>query len=691
MKDKIQLSPSQQAVLQQILNFLDSYDENEDKQDVFILKGSAGTGKTTMIKYIIDHLDTQHKSYMLMAPTGRATKVLRDKLKYPEAQTIHSSIFSHKLEIIVRDNIANNSFQYYFPLISNTSACYAAIVDESSMISDVISNTEFLQFGSGRLLSDLLEYVKIARIKKLLFVGDPDQLPPVTDSCSRALDKQELSQKGCNVESSELTEVFRQQNNSGILDVATHIRQLLELPRKQRNSLSIVDNGNDIKTLLPEDLITTYIKRNPSPTLKNDIIISYSNRQCQKLNKSIREKYYPGMHDIQKGDRLLVNTNNYKAFGIEIYNGDLIQVVAVGRREVHPNIPVILHGKKLHVDLFFRHLQVLFPDNTTIPCVILENLLESSERDLKVEEIRALFIDLCMRYKEYVKTPDFKEILESDVYFNALRVKYGYAMTCHKSQGGEWDCTFVDFSGRCGLDDNSLRWCYTAVTRAKKLLYICNAPRITPYQKLEFLPIECCKKAPKVFFNPILQTESPFHKDLNVLPGVKMKCKGIIDALNETPFTLNKVISMSWQERYFFTDNRTEKQYIINAFYDKSGLFKTLQTTNDNSCEDQLRQIINKAPYATEAFEYKTTSPTFEDLYQRIFTICNEIGIIITNVVEELSQYNILYCLETDSLAYIRFYIKGEMFSTSTPFSMIGEKDKKLNLLIDKLRLYADK
>lgn len=492
------LTSSQQTAFDKIKNFLGN------DSDIFVLKGYAGTGKTHLIKFITRYLDENKTPYEVLAPTGRAAKVLRDRIG--KGRTIHSCIFNFDIICTNEDedevDESANSYQLFFPIVEQKQDYQIMIIDESSMISNVKTQNEYLTFGSGVLLNDLLQFAKVCGINKLIFVGDPAQLPPVMDPHSYALDPDYLSNLGHKVESVELTDVVRQEDNNAILAQATKLRDLLAQPRKSRHNLSLDADGKDIIELQAGALPETFTDEFPVPEVGNGITVCFSNNRCFQVNQAIRSIIFPGEETVQVGDIVIINNNNYKSYGIQIFNGDMAKVTRVGEIELHPNVPVTIKGEKRHVDLAFRDIDLFFSkEDITITCKIFDDLLHSGESDLSIWQMRAVYIDFILRHPHLKRgTPELKEALMNDPYFNAVKVKFGYAVTCHKSQGGEWDTVFVDYSGRCGLSDDHLRWCYTATTRAKNRLFTINAPHITSFDRLTFTPISKFGKAPKNFW-----------------------------------------------------------------------------------------------------------------------------------------------------------------------------------------------
>jgi hypothetical protein len=454
----------------------------------FILKGSAGTGKTTLISQLLQQLDIAKHRYELLAPTGRAARILGSKTK-TEASTIHSAIY-HLTEInIVEDAISANDpgLRFTFPLKKSDVGNTLFIVDESSMVGDKVSHNDLLQFGSGRLLADLIEYAKLAGPEntprtKILFVGDPAQLPPVGETFSPALSTSYLKENfGLECTEFELTEVMRQESGSGILNQATVLRNSIN--DKKFNTLNLTSNNEDIHAVSVIKAIT--LVEQAVKMKSSSVLITYSNAQALELNRSVRGRLWGDeQKEPQIGDLMLVNKNST----IGLYNGDLVKV-----RQADPNAEhksVRIKGVDGPIELVFRNVSVAYRDMDgkiiEIGCKILENLLDSPERDLTPLLQRALLVDFRLRNPNLTpRSAEFKLAIQQDKYFNALQVKYGYALTCHKAQGGEWETVAINFgSGRGQRNENFFRWTYTAITRAKNNLVIINAPNFTETSSL---------------------------------------------------------------------------------------------------------------------------------------------------------------------------------------------------------------
>ena len=687
------LTEDQRNALEKIEKFLSS-----DAQ-IFILKGYAGSGKTTLLKGLVRYLQEEEKQCQVMAPTGRAAKILRRKVG--QGATIHKIIYA--LEDIHTEHLENeetgeHSYLYHFPIrLEGDSKQRILIVDEASMVSNVKNEQEFFQFGTDILLADLLTYSRVREThNKIIFVGDPAQLPPVGDSVSQALNTDFFEKLGLEYMQAEMTQVVRQGNNL-ILKNATTIRKVIEQPIK---SELVLDYDSDFIKMNIEDIATQYTELFPMPELGQGVVIAYSNRQCLHYNQSIRSKIFPNTPDVIAGDILLINQNNYTK-GVELFNGDMVKVLEVSDELViRKNIPVFEKGVKKPTTLTFRGVKLL-PEgsDTIVECYIIDSLLNSIDRDLSVIEKKALFVDFVIRFREkygdkYKEgSREFKEALKEDPYFNALRVKYGYAITCHKSQGGEWDTTFVDYSGRTGLNNDPLRWSYTATTRAVKRCYAANAPYTTCFSFFQISEIGAVSKMPNETFSLRNIPLSPFHKE-GQHRAKSLKYWEVVANLENTPYRVEQVESKGdYQERY--TISNGEQEDVFDAFHSGAGVFKDFTPLHHGATpwQSQVLTLLNK-PNDEVLFEidYTPSTPLFEKLYGLMQSACEDTEVVITNVEEKPANYIVLYCLRTDEGkgAYIQFYFNSkQQLTRAMPKSMKGADDQKLQLLIQKLKEYV--
>ena len=482
----IELNREQLEALKAIQSFL-----RDDALDAFILRGSAGTGKTTLIAKLVEALGAMGLSCELLAPTGRAARIVGSKVRAIagdtgcDGRTIHAAIYSLKhVEVNEEAESANDpGLRMIFPLRSDEPVVSLFIVDESSMVGDREAKGDLVRFGSGRLLSDLVAFSRSRRpgrsndqLAKLLFVGDPVQLPPVGENVSPALSEQYLQQEfGLRVGTFELATVMRQAQGSAILDRATQLRDAVSAGRF--NEFSLQSDQQDIQQADTGEALARILHglRNK----ESNVAVVHSNAAALDYNRNIRQRLWGDAElPVRIGDTLLVNRNS-ASYGLS--NGDLVKVVRVGAAE-HVTVP--LRGDH-RPELRFRDVTVAFRagdgEVIQVTCLVLENLLDSRERELQPVEVRALLVHFRTRHPQiHPKSADFRLALKADTHFNALQVKYGYAMTCHKAQGGEWDTAIVDFSSMMGTRNATFfRWAYTAITRARKTLVVVNAPNFT--------------------------------------------------------------------------------------------------------------------------------------------------------------------------------------------------------------------
>ncbi len=443
----------QDILLQQLSRFVLSPKNNT----IFLLKGYAGTGKTTVIGTLVKNLWKAKMSSVQLAPTGRAAKVISN-YSNTQAQTIHKKIYYPKKQ---------SGGGVSFTLQRNKHRNTLFIVDEASMISDTASDSKL--FENGSLLDDLMEYVYSGNNCKLMLIGDAAQLPPVKMDLSPALDERLLSlQFDKNVDGIELDEVMRQAETSGILKNATRIREFLddELYEDFRFDLS---GQKDVERLIDGHEIMDAINDSYSENgNEGTAIIVRSNKRANLYNQNIRNRILFKEEEVSAGDYLMVVKNNYfwldaKSEAGFIANGDIIEVLE------------IFSIKELYG---FRFAEVKvqmtdYPNLKPFETVLLLDTLTSETSSLSYEEGNKLYQEVMKDYAdEKSKYRKFLKV-KNNTFFNALQVKFSYAITCHKSQGGQWETIFVEQPYLPnGMDKDYLRWLYTAVTRARKKLYL---------------------------------------------------------------------------------------------------------------------------------------------------------------------------------------------------------------------------
>ena len=444
---------SQQALFGALADFIINWGGNE----IFLITGYAGTGKTTTIKTLIHTLYSLRINSMLMAPTGRAAKVL-SSYTFKPAYTIHKKIY--------RQQSAQDGFGD-FVLDKNLHKNTYFIVDEASMISN--QSFDFSIFGSGRLLDDLIEYVYQGHACKLILIGDTAQLPPVKMDLSPALDPGKLESFGLDVKRAFLSDILRQSKESGILFNANIIRQMIEQEASDYPKLQ-VSGFNDIECTVGSDMVELISDSYDQYGVEETVIITRSNKRANNFNQGIRNQILWREEELATGDFLMVVKNNYFWIDEEekldfIANGDIVEVVGIKGYQS-------LYGYRF-ADLTLRFVDY---EDLEIDAKILMDTLYSNQASLSKEENRNLFNNVMEDYQDLkTKKARYKKVRENP-FFNALQVKFAYAVTCHKAQGGQWKVVFVDhgYVTEEMIDKEFYRWLYTAFTRATEKLYLVN-------------------------------------------------------------------------------------------------------------------------------------------------------------------------------------------------------------------------
>jgi|GEM_PF-827147 len=463
----------QKAALRAVETFLNG------TSDAFVLSGAAGTGKTFLIAHLLRLLQEMDRPFQLMAPTGRAARVLTEITDEP-ARTIHATIFKYAGTEPDKKGSRNAVFERFKLKRNIDPEGTVYIVDEASMVADREGRKNgFLRFGSGRLLSDLIQYARILEPEQgnqIIFVGDPAQLPPVGSPLSPALSPNYLEENGLRTESAVLEKVVRQAAGSGILKMAHAVRSSMH--SRMPLSLRAEPGERDVIDLPRGNLIDSYEKAVGKLGVQGVILITHTNRSAFILNRDARACLGKPEMRFVPGDRLLVVQNNYQ---YDLFNGDFVTIYEI---EDHPEV----RGPYRGVSLQFRMVSLLTNDGL-VEARILENLLFRPDPRLRQEEVWALMADFKKRNPELERdAPEWNETIRQDPWLNALHVKPGYAVTCHKAQGGEWHSAFVLFENSGIRNDRSgpYRWTYTALTRAKRKLYLINIPGSQPEPVLEF-------------------------------------------------------------------------------------------------------------------------------------------------------------------------------------------------------------
>lgn len=494
--DGFELNEDQKGFVRAMADFL-----NDDSKRVFILQGCAGSGKTFLMQGVARYLFSKKKKVSLIAPTGKAAKVLTKKSGFI-ASTIHAKIYNFH-EVVEVENkernveddflkaqvVGESDWVLHFNLkfnVDDISTVY--IVDESSLIGNREVDNETLKFGSGKLLHDLLTYINPnfkENARKVIFVGDMYQLPPVGMNHSPALTVEDIYKECPYLASLDaiqmymLQAVVRQKEGSGVLKVATYIRE--KLKQQRFNEFLIEEHPHDVTKIAHAQFISTYMDAVKKKGLGRVIAIAYSNAYVDIYNRLIRAQLFPQREEITEGDLLQIVMNT--CVGDEyLLNGDFVRVAQVGTRIVRK----VKMGEE-EVELLFRDVVIEF-EGCKHRGLLLETLLLSKERALTKIERKALYKDFMIRHSKEIaeaakeskkkRHEKITELLLKDIYINALQVKYGYAITCHKSQGSEWDTVFLDCNLKRGFKNReTFQWFYTGVTRSSNQLYLVDMPR----------------------------------------------------------------------------------------------------------------------------------------------------------------------------------------------------------------------
>ena len=452
-----QPTKEQDFVIKMLATFLLS-----PKSDLlFLLRGYAGTGKTSLVGALVKTLDMLKQKTILLAPTGRAAKVLSSYANHP-AFTIHKKIYRQKS---FADESAN------FSICDNLNKHTLFLVDEASMISN--EGLSGSMFGSGRLLDDLIQYVYSGEGCRLLILGDTAQLPPVGEEQSPALSAMMLGGYGLEVMEANLTQVVRQAESSGILWNATALRKLLVQDECYSLPKIRITGFPDVKVVPGNELMEALEACYDNDGLEETIVVCRSNKRANIYNNGIRSRILWREDELNNGDLLMIAKNNYYWTEQEkdmdfIANGELAVVQRVRRQSE-------LYGFR------FVDATLTFPDqdNYELDANLLLDTLQSESPALTRADADRLFNAVLEDYADIPLKRERMKKMKADPYYNALQVKYAYAVTCHKAQGGQWKNVFIDqgYMSDEYLSPDYFRWLYTAFTRATGTLYLVNYPQ----------------------------------------------------------------------------------------------------------------------------------------------------------------------------------------------------------------------
>ena len=441
---------NQKSAFRELAKFITS------ETEVFIMNGYAGTGKTTLVRALIETLQSLETPYALLAPTGRSAKVLSNYTK-GTALTIHKKIYRQRS---VTDGVQK------FGMNFNAAQHTIYIVDEASMLSDTTGENAL--FGSGSVLNDLFRFVFNEHSCKLILIGDTAQLPPIGVVESPALDADYIERNFLKKTATvTLTQIIRQAEDSGILTDATNIRNHIE---NEDITIPKLKTFDDVEQIDGSMLLDALESSHNKVGIQDTIVITRTNKLANRYNAGIRNRILWKDSTVSKGDYIMIVKNNY--FWTEgnkeisfIANGDIAKIVSIDKYEN-------MYG------FDFADITLKFPDyqDLELSVKVMLNTLSSESASLTFEENNKLYSEVCADYADIKNKRKLYEEVKKNPYYNALQIKFAYAITCHKAQGGQWKHVYIDhgyFTDEM-LNKEFLRWLYTAFTRASEKIYLVN-------------------------------------------------------------------------------------------------------------------------------------------------------------------------------------------------------------------------
>lgn len=605
----IELTADQKVVITQIGEFL----SGDGK--IFLLKGSAGTGKTTILRIITQLLREKEILHTLMAPTGKAAKVISERTG-EEARTIHSSIYQFDKLVEIKDFSKSEDEDDATPMYcfkpKDCPGSNIIIVDEASMIGNEYSDSGTLRFGSGYLLDDLINYSGVCRDdinSKIIFVGDPFQLSPIGSGHSVALDAYWLEDfYDVEVHEGELLTPVRFGENSGILDNAVNLRD--RLVSGVIGNIKLTENKNCQFFPRSESITGKYLETLNSG--EDCVMIASTNSATHLYNMSVRESILGENTALCVDEKLMIVQNSHFTNGVVLLNGDAVIVREVFEAEKR-SVRMKNGGKILEVELNFRDIEIgipRFPVEIRQRVTIIEDLLFGNERDLSRNQIRALYVDFIQRNRDLKSgTSEFAVKLANDNRFNALRVKFCHAITCHKAQGSEWNTVFLDpvtFHNK--LSKELVRWLYTAVTRAKSKLFLYDDNFSMSNTSLSFTD-----------GNPEIVAVRNVPATLRPIEILKT---GVTGFIKDHGFAVEEVVELQWRLRCTVT-SENEKQ-ILDVIHNSGWKITSVQideryqpgrSISNKRLKEAGQKLINKAfRMIPEGMLLESGTPTLPDV-----------------------------------------------------------------------------
>ncbi|MFG0723886.1 AAA family ATPase [Pseudomonas sp. GLN_6] len=688
------LTSGQAELVKQIERFLGSKTES-----VFLLKGYAGTGKTFITKGLTEYFRAIGRNYVLAAPTGKASKVIASKTQ-SDAYTLHKTIYSFDdiAEYRDEDTDGTETFKFYAQLaINSLSADTVYIVDEASMVADIYQEAEFFRFGTGYLLADFLKFVNLDHndhSKKVIFIGDDAQLPPVGMNFSPALDADYLFRHHhARCTGYELSEVVRQKSESGVIANALPLRRSLEA--KVFNRLTMDFDYPDVEKVEHQALLQRYLESCGGKINGESIVIAHSNSDVGDYNRQIREHFFPGCTQVMPHDKVMAISNN-STYGMFISNGDfgVIRHVlgsaekrTVTLKRKNPDSGLL---EELPVSLLFKDVVVGFRDLDGSPrffqAKIIEDLLYRKELALSSDEHKALYLDFCIRNPGLKrKSTEFKHALKADPYFNALRLKFGYAITCHKAQGSEWNNVFVKCkSHQSQLTADYFRWLYTAITRTARHLYLLDPPNIQPWSGIEMVSnpalavlgaVKPQEAAAPVAPSPIAPAVSPVESEtFGIPPGATLLLSLLAEVrklIDGRGVTIEDVHHNQYQEVYYF--RREAESARIDIAYNGKNKITGVAAPYLSDLGVELTSLLSALKGLLVAGgESMVAGAHFSkqflnDFHEKMLKLCDATGITVQKVVEQQWCQRYSFSRGSEVAVYDVWYNGKDQFTRCQP------------------------
>lgn len=718
IKVKYELTKTQLDALSLISKFIENKERN-----IFILTGAAGTGKTYLIKEIVSLLLENEKSdFKILAPTGRASTNIREKIVH-DIRTIHSQIYERtpgkdkELKQDVDDD--TKIYELFFDIKKNIDSEETIyIVDECSLLSDDYYKNAIFNFGSNKLLSDVINYVNLQRSnRKIILIGDDKQIQRGQYGLS-SLNKDYFKKDHCiETDNFELNEIVRYKENSPILKNALKIRESIE------NNIfnEFIINSDNINVVrVTEDSINKYY--DPLDKTKT-VILNYRNEDCNSTNQWVKTKVLQKSRGIDIGDILMFHKNyflrkenSYSGFPVHehVNNGEIGEVIWVSEKS---DIINQRYGKGApkSVRLIFRDIKIKLLEGKECNIKIFENFLFSDKSEISHEELIGLLVKFNVDYKNrYNEYPDpekigihkYYEAIQSDVYFNSARVKHAYSITCHKAQGSEWENVIVNFGGFTGYKEDFFRWSYTAITRSVDKLYIINEPNIHPYVDINWSdnPNVLDFTINSILFFNKSRTTNTDDQELSVILSIPNDIPEFFELFSflhkilfKNNININKVEHNlnGYYVRYHF--NKSDKKTALKFIFDGNHKFRKPTIVNNATNDNQ---------FATDCLNYICDNNYEYDLNSSIDSVKNSfikkfIIDLYTSVqkrnmkillIEHLKYVERVYFKKNSELCVFDFTYNGDGFFTSVKPLKSNSNDivKEIKIIVNDLKNYIE-